>query len=85
MANVSKKSNSGNKSSKAKTRPLKVSVNLLLGSIDKVFNIKNVTRRTTIHQFKNVAELITGVPAYLQRLHYLDDGESFCDVSGGKI
>ena len=56
-------------------RSMKLGVRLALcENIQKIFNITDVTRETTIEQFKKVCELVSGIPVSLQRLHYLDEG-----------
>lgn len=38
------------------------------------FKIKDVTGEWTINRFKDTCEFITGIPVYIQRLQYLDEG-----------
>jgi hypothetical protein len=42
--------------------------------VKKKIPIKDVNKDMTIKTLKSNAELITGIPNHLQRLHYIDEG-----------
>ena len=73
-AHFSSVSKNGAKTGK-KVHAFKVSVCLsLCDRVKKSFNVEPITKETNIMRFKTVSELITGIPVFLQRLHYLDEG-----------
>ena len=51
-----------------------IPLTLKLINTDEVFTLKNITSMTTIKELKSYLEFCTGIPANLQRLHYLDEG-----------
>lgn len=40
-----------------------------------VFSLKDVTPYMTIKELKSYLEYVTGIPVFLQRLHYLDESK----------
>lgn len=78
---MSSKGSGKNKSSKdtnghfSSIKGKQIPLTLKLRDTDEVFTLKNVTSMTTIKELKSYLEFCTGIPANLQRLHYLDEGE----------
>jgi len=75
VQNRSKATNGGNSSAKGgKTIP----ITMFLVDTGEKFHLKDVTYSMTIKELKSYLEFSTGIPVFLQRLHYLDEGEFAC-------
>ena len=54
--------------------PKLINFNVLLRTTKEKFKVKNCSIRMKIHELKGLLEFICGIPANLQKLYYLDEG-----------
>ena len=66
------KANRNNSPDKGKSGRFRVVFNVIITSEE--FNAGNVSSETIVSELKNAAELSTGLPTNIQRIHYIDEG-----------
>jgi len=75
IVNTTTRQRNGADKKSDKFKNFKVSVLLFLtNNTKKLFTVRKVQNSMTIKSLRSTIELISGIPYYLQRLHYIDDG-----------
>ena len=71
---------------RAATKERHFSITVKLVPTNEVFPLKKITGDLKIKELKSYTEFATGIPANIQRLHYLDQGEiSFYQTSSSRL